>query len=44
MLMIERNLAMIDNMKLKLPLIIGGENKHGTKGKITKPEDLIRYG
>ena len=42
MLMIERNLSMIDNMKLKLPLIIGAENKQGTKGKVTKPEDLIR--
>lgn len=41
-LMIDRNLEMIENMKLKLPNILGHPAKQQVKGKITKPEDLIR--
>ena len=41
-LMIDRNLEMIENMKTKLPLIIGQSKQTSIKGKITKPEDLIR--
>ncbi|XP_066931893.1 signal recognition particle subunit SRP68-like [Clytia hemisphaerica] len=41
-LMIDRNLEMIENMKLKLPNILGRPAKQQVKGKITKPEDLIR--
>jgi len=41
MLLIDRNLEMISNMKSKLPLIIG-QSKQIVKGKTTKPEDLIR--
>ena len=39
--MIERNICMIDWMKEKLPVLIGAP-KQEIKGKITKPEDLIR--
>lgn len=41
-LMIDRNLEMIENMKTKLPLLIGQNKQTTIKGKITKPEDLIR--
>ena len=41
--MIDRNLEMIENMKLKLPNILGRPDKSQVKGKTTKPEDLIRY-
>ncbi|XP_057311707.1 signal recognition particle subunit SRP68-like [Hydractinia symbiolongicarpus] len=41
MLMISRNLLMIDSMKMKLPALIG-QSKQAVKGKTTKPEDLIR--
>ena len=42
-LMIERNVLMIDSMKEKLPSLIGDPNKQNNKGKMTKPEDLIRF-
>lgn len=40
-LMIDRNLHMIDSLKERLPVLVG-ESKQTTKGKLSKPEDLIR--
>ena len=40
--MTERNVLMIDLMKEKLPSLIGDPSKQSNKGKMTKPEDLIR--
>jgi len=41
MLMVDRNVQMIDNMKMRLPVLVG-QSKQVIKGKLTKPEDLIR--
>ena len=41
--MIDRNVLMIDSMKEKLPSLIGDPSKQSNKGKMTKPEDLIRF-
>lgn len=41
MLQIDRNLLMIESMKEKLPILIG-QDKQQSKGKTTKPEDMIR--
>lgn len=39
--LVERSQQMIENMKERLPILIGQENQK-SKGKATKPEDLIR--
>merc|ERR1711881_45767 len=41
MLLVDRNLLMIESMKEKLPILIG-QDKQQSKGKTTKPEDMIR--
>ena len=41
--MIDRNVLMIDSMKEKLPSLIGDPSKQSSKGKMTKPEDLVRF-
>ena len=40
--MIERNLVLTESLKAKIPAIVVGDVKAAGRGKMAKPEDLVK--